>query len=97
MKNLMLFLSGLATGAVAGVMFAPKPGTETRRQFKGVADKTGLQVGQIVKDVKETALEAVDYGKGLADKVANRGKSIEKEAVVDINHVDDGVESLRTA
>lgn len=96
MKYLMSFLTGLAAGTVAGLVFAPKSGTETRKQIKGIADKTGLQVGQIAKDAKEVAKEAVEYGKELAEKFRRSEKDIE-EVVVDIDHAKDGVESLRTA
>jgi gas vesicle protein len=93
MKHLTSFLTGLAAGAVAGLVFAPKPGTETRRQIKGIADKTGFHVGQIVNDAKEAAKDAVGYSKDLAAKV----KRHEKEAVVGMDHIQDGVESIRTA
>src|SRR2546422_8611226 len=44
----LLFISGAVLGSVAGILFAPKPGKETRKEIKHYAMK-------VKKDVASTA------------------------------------------
>ncbi|MFQ5780260.1 MAG: YtxH domain-containing protein [Nitrospiria bacterium] len=79
MKQAMSFLTGLVAGTLAGLILAPKPGTETRKQIKSFADKTGSQVGQMAKEVKEVAFETVKYGKEFVGKMSRQGDGREEE------------------
>ena len=67
------FLSGAAAGAVAGILFAPKAGEETRRDLKAYARKTE-------EDLIETAKEA----RAALDQAIERGKSFVAEKRADV-------------
>lgn len=71
-KNALIYLLagfglGALIGAVAGILFAPKPGTETREELthklKEAKDKTEEWINeQRVKRQKAAALEHEDVG-----------------------------------
>ena len=58
---------GTALGALAGILFAPKSGAETR---KDIADKSK----EVAENVKHTVSDSIEATKELADKVAKDGK-----------------------
>ena len=60
----LLLLTGIAVGAVAGLLLAPAKGTETRRQLAKKAKK-------LKKDLKRTADEYKDKASDLKDKVSD--------------------------
>jgi gas vesicle protein len=55
--------SGAAVGALAGILFAPAKGSETRQQ---IADKAS--------DVKENLSDIVDKGKDALNDLSNTAK-----------------------
>lgn|SRR5512134_4174820 len=67
------FLAGAAAGAVAGILFAPKAGEQTRRELKAYARKTE-------EDLIETAKEA----RAALDQAIERGKSFVAEKRADV-------------
>ena len=67
------FLAGAAAGAVAGILFAPKAGEQTRRELKAYARKTE-------EDLIETAKEA----RAALDQAIERGKSFVAEKRTDV-------------
>ena len=73
-SRVLAFLGGAVAGAIAGVLFAPKAGNETRRDLKGYARKTE-------KELIEKAKEA----RAALDDVIERGKHVlsEKRAAVE--------------
>ena len=60
----LLLLTGIAVGAVAGLLLAPDKGTETRKQLAKKAKK-------LKKDLKKTADEYKDKASDLKDKVSD--------------------------
>jgi gas vesicle protein len=69
----LAFLGGAVAGAIAGVLFAPKAGNETRRDWKGYARKTE-------KELIEKAKEA----RAALDDVIERGKHVLSEKRADV-------------
>ncbi|MDF2756651.1 MAG: uncharacterized protein K0S94_2243 [Nitrospira sp.] len=69
----LAFLGGAVAGAIAGVLFAPKAGNETRRDLKGYARKTE-------KELIEKAKEA----RAALDDVIERGKHVLSEKRADV-------------
>ena len=67
------FLAGAAAGAVAGILFAPKAGEQTRRELKAYARRTE-------EDLIETAKEA----RAALDQAIERGKSFVAEKRADV-------------
>ena len=67
------FLGGAVAGAVAGILFAPKAGEQTRRELKAYARKTE-------EDLIENAKEA----RAALDDVIERGKHFVTEKRADV-------------
>lgn len=74
MKSLGIFLSGLAAGAVAGILLAPDKGTVTREKLcervRGVLRRKGLLTAEEV----ETVVEAVAALEAEAEAEAKEAK-----------------------
>lgn len=59
----MGLLAGVVSGIVAGVLFAPKPGEESRREIKDAACELYEKHSPAIKEAKKQALESVDLMK----------------------------------
>jgi len=69
----LVFLCGAIVGAMAGVLFAPKSGTETRRRIKDYADKT-----------EEELIEKAEEARAALDETIERGKQFVAEKKADV-------------
>ncbi len=69
------FLAGLGIGSLLGVLYAPRPGQETREEL--IANALGTQdyLKQRSREATQAAGEYLERGKGQAAEYANRGKS----------------------
>ena len=68
----LAFLGGAAAGAVAGVLFAPKSGEETRRELKAYARKTEEELIEKAKETRAALDQAIERGKSfVAEKRAD--------------------------
>ncbi|MBI3356035.1 MAG: YtxH domain-containing protein [Nitrospirae bacterium] len=68
----LAFLGGALAGAIAGILFAPKSGEETRRELKGFARKTEEDVIEKAKEVRAALDETIERGKHyMAEKKAD--------------------------
>jgi len=56
-------LAGVVGGIVAGVLYAPKPGEESRKELKDVAVDLAQKHSPEVKDAQKQALESIDLVK----------------------------------
>ena len=66
------FLSGAAAGVVAGILFAPKSGEETRRELKAYARKTEEDLIEKAKETRAALDQAIERGKSfVAEKRAD--------------------------
>ena len=66
------FLGGAAVGALAGILFAPKAGDQTRRELKAYARKTEEDLIETAKEVRAALDEAIERGKSfVAEKRAD--------------------------
>ena len=89
-KGLGKFLAGAAIGAGLGILFAPKKGSETRRELKEKLDDLANKVKGIdIEEVKETIeLKIEEIKKELSEldkekvlKIAKeKGKAIKKKS-----------------
>ena len=77
-RLIKLFLAGLligaASGAVAGLLFAPKKGSETRKFIRDRAQDAAEMVRFEAEDIKEIALEAVGSVRAKAAEARKRGE-----------------------
>jgi gas vesicle protein len=68
----LAFLSGAIAGVIAGMLFAPKSGAETRRVIKGYADKTEEEIIEKAKEARAALDETIDRGRHyVAEKKAD--------------------------
>ncbi|HZC82178.1 MAG TPA: YtxH domain-containing protein [Nitrospiraceae bacterium] len=61
----LLFIGGAMLGAVAGVLFAPKSGKETRKEFKHYAMKVKKDVAVTAQRTKAGIEAAFEKGRAL--------------------------------
>ncbi len=59
----MGLIAGVIGGITAGVLFAPKPGEESRKQLKDAAIKFYEENSPAINDAKKQALESIDLMK----------------------------------
>jgi gas vesicle protein len=67
-NGFLWFLAGLGLGALAGVLYAPKAGTETREMIRGKAEEGRDFVVTRARDVREQANQVVDRGREVVDQ-----------------------------
>lgn len=76
-------LIGAASGVVAGILFAPQSGSETRDRIRGKAHQAKDKASEQISHVKDKAADKMrsasertaDTTKSIADRTANRAKS----------------------
>ena len=85
-SRVLAFLGGAVAGAIAGVLFAPKAGDETRRQLKRYVRKTEEELIEKAKEARAALDNAIERGKHvLSEKRADveaavkAGKDVMKE------------------
>ena len=71
------FLGGAVTGAIAGMLFAPQSGEQTRRELKAYARKTEEELIEKAKETRVALDEAIERGRTVV-----AGKRADLEAVV---------------
>ena len=69
----LAFLGGTVAGVVAGLLFAPKSGEETRRALKGYARRA-----------EEEAVKKAKEGRATLDQTIESGKHFITEKTVDV-------------
>lgn len=62
-SSLPFFLLGVGLGVVAGILFAPQSGEETRQLIKDRADEGVDYVKRRSTELQETATDAIERGK----------------------------------
>jgi gas vesicle protein len=60
-----LFISGAVLGTVAGILFAPQPGKETRKEIKHYATKVKKDVAGAAQRTKAGIEAALEKGRAL--------------------------------
>jgi len=63
------FLTGAAIGAVAGLLMAPKSGTQTRRDIRRFSKKTIDQLDDLQSDVREQITDGYEQVLDAFDNV----------------------------
>lgn len=69
------FLAGISAGALAALLFAPRPGTETRRQLKDAAMNARRKAQETVEENKNKVEVKVDKTLDEADQLIQEGKA----------------------
>lgn len=68
------FLAGLGLGALAGVLYAPKAGSETREDLKNSALDAKERAAALTQQGVDKASEYVAQGKQAAGEYVDKGK-----------------------
>ena len=66
-NNLPYFIMGVGVGAALGILFAPKPGEETREDLRRRADDGREYVRRRGGELRERAGDVIDKGSELVD------------------------------
>lgn len=56
-------IAGVVGGIIAGVLYAPKPGEESRKELKEVVSELAEKHSPEIKEAKKQALESIDLAK----------------------------------
>jgi gas vesicle protein len=67
--SLLTFMAGAATGFIAGILFAPASGKETRKKIKEQAAKTG----DVAKDGYEKIAKEAEKGMRMVKEKTGEG------------------------
>jgi gas vesicle protein len=68
------FLAGLGLGALAGVLYAPKPGKETREDIANRAAEAKERAAELAQQGKEKAAALAEQGRQQVNEYVDRGR-----------------------
>lgn len=74
-KVLLGLLAGAAIGAIAGILFAPDKGTETRKKIAKNTSDLGENLKNSFNDFVDTVKDKYRNAKNEAEEVAEKGAS----------------------
>ncbi len=81
-KGILAFLAGLATGAILGILFAPRSGDETRKMI-------GEKVDEYSEDAKKKMDEMVKSGKDELLKAKKKAVSAVEKATENLRETEE--------
>lgn len=67
-NSFVWFLAGLGLGALAGVLYAPRSGSETREQLRARAEEGREYMRNRARDVKDQASQWADRGRDVVNQ-----------------------------
>ena len=76
-KVMLLLAAGFASGAIAGILFAPDKGEETRKRIRSKA-------GELGEDIEKAYDEEITRLKAKIDKLKNRFTDEVSDAINDV-------------
>lgn len=82
-NSLAWFLAGAAIGAAVALLYAPRPGRETREAIRRRALEERERLSRSGREAMERGRELYERGKGLADEASQRFEK-GKEAAADL-------------
>jgi len=75
----MGFITGVIIGGVVGLLYAPKPGKETREFLKAKAEYTKEEARILAEHAREVAIEKARKAKAAAEAVASEAHAAAEE------------------
>ncbi len=73
--GVLWFLAGLGIGAVIGVLYAPRSGSETREALRSKAEEGREYVRNRARDAREQAAEWADRGREVLNQQKEQFRS----------------------
>jgi gas vesicle protein len=73
--SFLWFLAGLGVGAVVGVLYAPRSGSEMRESLRSKADEGREFVREHARKAREQASDLVDRGREVAKQQKDQFRS----------------------
>jgi gas vesicle protein len=67
-NSFVWFLAGLGVGALVGVLYAPRPGNETREAWRSKAEEGRDYVKSRARQAREQANDWVDRGRDIVNQ-----------------------------
>ena len=74
-NSFLWFLAGLGVGAIVGVLYAPRSGTETRQAIFDTAEQGSEYVRSRAREVREQASDWADRGRDVLNQQKEQFKS----------------------
>ena len=74
-NSLLWFLAGLGIGAVAGILYAPRSGEETREVLRSKAEEGREYVRERARQAREQASEWADRGRETVNRQKEQFRS----------------------
>jgi gas vesicle protein len=74
-NSVLWFLAGLGLGAVAGVLYAPRPGNETREALRSRAEEGREYVRNRAREARDQAGQWVDRGREVLNQQKEQFRS----------------------
>ena len=74
-NSFVWFLAGLGLGALVGVLYAPRPGTETREVLRARAEEGRDYVRTRAREAREQAAEWADRGRDVVNQQKEQFRS----------------------
>jgi gas vesicle protein len=74
-SGLLWFLAGLGIGAVAGILYAPRSGSETREALRSRAEEGREYVRTRAREAREQAAEWADRGRDVLNQQKEQFRS----------------------
>ena len=90
------FLAGLGIGALAGVLYAPKSGKETRDDLKASAFDAKDRAAQLYSETADQVNDYVRQGKDVANDYVDKGREYYEKGRSQFNeYVDKGKDLIQ--
>jgi len=74
-NSFLWFLAGLGVGAIVGILYAPRPGSETRDAIRSKADESREYMRQRSERARAQASEWVDKGRDVLNQQKEQFRS----------------------
>lgn len=84
-NSLLAFLTGAATGAILGILYAPDKGEHTRDKLSYQLDKYRLKLDELLKEVLDGKELTENEAKKEGDKLVTDAKVKAEKLLDDVN------------
>lgn len=84
-NSFLAFLTGAATGAILGILYAPDKGENTRDKLSYQLDKYSKKLDQLVKEFVEGKELGGNEAKSEGDKIVSDAKEKAERLLDDVN------------